>query len=91
MKEKEFKSITGTVSSPRLDAVVSLFAGKGRSKAVEVISGGLVFVNGICVQKSDFRLSDGDVISLRGKGKATFRTGGTSKKDRLFVTLDTWV
>ena len=90
-RKKEYKSITGTVSSLRLDAVISLFAGKGRSKAAEVISGGLVFVNGICVQKPDFRLSDGDILSLRGKGKTTLRIGGTSKKDRTFITLDTWV
>lgn len=91
VKEREFKSIKGTVSSPRLDAVISLFAGKGRNKASEAIAGGLVFVNGICVQKSDFRLCDGDIISLRGKGKATFKMGGTSKKDRIFVTLEAWV
>lgn len=89
--EKSFKPITGTVSSLRLDAIVSLFSGKGRSKAAELVSGGLVFVNGICVQKSDMRLSEGDVISLRGKGKATLSLGGTSKKDRIFVTLNFWV
>ena len=89
--QKCFKPITGTVSSLRLDAIVSLFSGKGRSKAAELVSGGLVFVNGLCVQKSDFRLSDGDVISIRGKGTATVTLGGTSKKDRIFVTLNSWV
>ena len=91
IKEKEFKSIIGTVSSLRLDSVVSLFTGKGRSKAAEAVSGGLVFVNGICTEKSDARLSDGDIISVRGKGKATLKIGGTSKKDRIFVVLDAWV
>ncbi len=89
--EKSFKPITGTVSSLRLDAIVSLFSGKGRNKAAELVAGGLVFVNGICVQKSDMRLNDGDTISLRGKGKATLSLGGTSKKDRIFVTLNLWV
>ena len=88
--KKEFKPIDGTVSSLRLDAVISLFAGKGRGKASEMISAGLVFVNGICAEKSDLRLSDGDVISLRGKGKATLSVGGTSKKDRIFITLNSW-
>ena len=88
---KTFKPITGTVSSLRLDAVVALFHGKGRGKASEAINAGLVFVNGICAQKSDMRLSEGDVISLRGKGKATLEIGGTSKKDRIFVTLNAWV
>lgn len=86
--EKKLTPVSGTVSSLRLDAVVSLFAGKGRSKASEAISGGLVFVNGVCIQKSDMRVSDGDIISVRGKGKATLEVGGTSKKDRIFITLN---
>jgi len=85
--EKSFKPVAGTVSSLRLDAVISLFSGKGRSKASEIIAGGLVFINGIQVMKNDFHLKDGDIISLRGKGKATLSVGGTSKKDRIFITL----
>ena len=90
LPERSFKSLSGTVSSLRLDAVSSLFYGKGRSKAAEIISGGLVFVNGILSSKSDMKLKDGDVISIRGKGKATLSVGGTSKKDRIFITLDIW-
>ena len=89
--EKSFKPITGTVSTLRLDAVVSLFTGKGRSKAAELVSGGLVFVNGICIQKNDMHLHDGDILSVRGKGKATVEVGGKSKKDRIFITLNAWV
>lgn len=87
---RTFKPINGTVSSLRLDAVVSLFAGKGRGKAAEMVTGGLVFVNGLLAQKCDMRLCDGDVISLRGKGKATLSVGGTSKKDRFFITLNVY-
>lgn len=88
--ERSFREIKGTVASTRLDAIVSLFSSKGRAKAAELISGGLVFVNGIEAVKCDMRLNDGDVISLRGKGKATLVIGGTSKKDRIFVTLNVW-
>lgn len=91
LPQKTFKPITGTVSTLRLDAVVSLFTGKGRSRAAELVSGGLVFVNGICIQKNDMRLNDGDIISVRGKGKATVEIGGKSKKDRIFITLNSWV
>ena len=90
LPEKTFREVKGTVSSLRLDAVVTLFSGKGRSKSSELISGGLVFVNGVLITKSDFHLKDGDVISLRGKGKATLSVGGTSKKDRTFITLNVW-
>jgi len=90
LPERSFKTVSGTVSSLRLDSVITLFHGKGRGKAGEVISGGLVFVNGICALKNDMRLKDGDTISLRGKGKATLSVGGTSKKDRIFITLNIW-
>ena len=90
LPEREFREVSGTVSSLRLDSVTSLFCGKGRSKASELILGGLVFVNGICAVKNDLHLKDGDVISVRGKGKATLSVGGTSKKDRIFITLNIW-
>ncbi len=90
LPEKSFREIKGTVSSLRLDAIISLFSSKGRSKASELISGGLVFVNGILATKNDMHLKDGDILSLRGKGKATLSVGGTSKKDRIFVTLNVW-
>ena len=86
-RKKTFTEVSGTVSSLRLDAVVSLFTGKGRSKAAELVNGGLVFVNGLATQKNDMHLSDGDVISVRGKGKATINVGGKSKKERIFITL----
>ena len=86
--EKKFTSISGTVASPRLDAVISLFAGKGRSKSAELIKGGLVFINGIAADKCDMHLSEGDTISVRGIGRATLSVGGHSKKDRIFITLN---
>ena len=88
---KKLSPVTGTVSSLRLDAVVSLFSGKGRSSASEFISSGLVFVNGICVQKNDMHLQGDETISIRGYGKGTLSLGGKSKKDRIFVTINKYV
>ncbi len=88
LPQKSFEPIKGTVASPRLDAVVSIFAGKGRSQAAELISAGFVFVNGIAALKNDMHLSEGDVISVRGYGKAVLEMGGKSKKDRTFITLN---
>lgn len=88
LPQRNFEPVTGTVASLRLDAVVSLFIGKGRGACCEFISAGLVFVNGVCALKNDMHLADGDVISVRGRGKAILQTGGRSKKDRLFITLN---
>lgn len=87
LPEKEFSYITGTVSSPRLDAIVALFIKSGRSEAVEFISSGRVFVNGICAMKNDAHLSGGERISVRGKGRGIVEFGGQSKKGRIFVTI----
>ena len=88
LPEKSFEPVKGTVSTLRLDSVVSLFAGKSRSCGAELISAGFVFVNGISAEKNDMHLSDGDIISVRGHGKAILEVGGKSKKDRIFVTLN---
>lgn len=86
--ERKFTAVSGTVASLRLDAIISLFAGKGRSKSSELILGGLVFVNGIAASKCDMHLSDKDTVSVRGIGRATLSVGGHSKKDRIFITLN---
>lgn len=87
LPKKDFSYITGTVSSPRLDAIVALFIKSGRSEATEFISSGRVFVNGICVEKNDMHLSGGERISVRGKGRGIIEFGGQSKKGRIFVTI----
>lgn len=84
---REFKEIKGTVASPRLDSIVSLMAGKGRSAASDLIKMGRVYVNGSPTQRTDMKISDGDVITVRGFGKAAVEIGGLSKKERIFVTL----
>lgn len=89
--ERQFKEQTGTVASLRLDAVLALFCGCGRNAAIEKIKSGRVFVSGICVEKPDYHLNDGDVISVRGTGKAILKIGGKSKKDRVFITLEKYV
>ncbi len=83
----KFQEITGTVASLRLDSVVSLFVGKGRAAAAELIKAGRVYVNGIGTDRTDMKLLGGEVITVRGFGRATLEVGGLSKKERIFVTL----
>ncbi len=84
---RKFASVSGTVASMRLDSITALLSGKGRNAAAELIKAGRAFVNGINILKTDVKINDGDVITLRGFGKAIVQTGGRSKKDRIFVTL----
>ena len=75
-----------TVSSPRLDCVVSALAGVSRSKADELISFGFVSVNSVVTEKSTKQITDGDVISIRTKGKFIIEsTSAKTKKDRTIL------
>ena len=85
--DREFKEIKGTVASVRLDSIVALMAGKGRSAACDLIKAGRVYVNGSSTLRTDMKINDGDVITVRGFGKAAVEIGGLSKKERIFVTL----
>ncbi len=88
LPERKFTQISGTVASLRLDSVLTLFIGTGRSHTTAYINNGRVFVNGVVSSKPDMHLEDGDVITVRGVGRAILEVGGTSRKDRTFITLN---
>ena len=81
MKEREF-----TVKSMRLDAVAANIFGLSRTQMQEAIAAGLVTLNYAVTERTDAPVNEGDLISVRGKGKAqVLEIGGKSKKDRLFL------
>lgn len=87
--EQKRTVMTDTVASLRLDSVVASAFGLSRGKAAEAIGRGIVFVNHVEVTKSDFAVSEGDKIVLRGKGKACLtEIGGRSRKDRQYITIE---
>lgn len=61
--------VYGTVSSIRLDAVLSAALHTSRSSITGLISGGKVFINSRINQSNSAPLNKGDVISVRGHGK----------------------
>ena len=80
--------MTLNVSSERLDAVVAGFAGLSREKAAALITGEKVFVNSRPAVQRDARLKEGDILSVRGFGKAVYDgVDRTSRKGRLFLKL----
>lgn len=81
-----------TVSSVRLDAVVSGLTGCGRAKAEQWIADGLVFVNSFAVTKPTKRVQEKDQISIRGAGKFVITAfAGVSKKGREIVTAEQYI
>lgn len=81
-----FSDFSDTIASKRLDCVVAAFGNCSRGKAAEIIEMGLVSVGGLEVTKVTKEITEGDVISIRRKGK--FIVDGISdvtKKGRLVL------
>lgn len=89
---KNFKTISATVSSMRLDCIVSAMTGKSRSVASELISDGLVSVNYDEVKSVSHTVKDKDVLSVRGFGKARVETDMTlTKKGRTHINIQKYI
>lgn len=67
--EPEFAMISGTCASVRLDSLISLAFQTSRSSMVSFIENGLVFVNGKMITSNGYEPKEGDIISVRGKGR----------------------
>lgn len=86
--QEEGEAFSATVAQLRLDSVVAAAFRVSRGKAAEYISAGAVKLNHLPCLDRDKSLQEGDVLSLRGFGRATlFQVGGRSRKDRLFLTI----
>ncbi len=90
--QKSFKEISATVSSMRLDCVVSALASFSRSKAAECISRSNVNVNYKTQESVSYIVKDGDVISVRGYGKAIVETNlALTKKGRVHINIRKYI
>ncbi len=86
------KEIKGTVSSLRLDSLLTLAFGSSRSKLVAYIENGKVFVNGKLVTSNGYQIKEGDIISVRGLGRFQYREViSKTKKERLYVSIDLYI
>lgn len=87
--EKEFQTISRTVSAIRIDSITAAAFGVSRSSAAAAVSGGKVFINGREVTAPSASVKEQDVISFRGFGKARLKEiGSLTKKGRISVTLE---
>lgn len=81
-----------TVASNRLDCVVAALIGASRNKAAEIIEQSLVSVNSVTVEKTTLKVSDGDIISVRKKGKFKIESQGEkTRKDRIILKFKKYV
>ena len=66
------ETINGTCASVRLDSLISLAFKASRNSMVSYIEGGQVFVNGKLITSNGYEPKEGDIISVRGKGRFIF-------------------
>lgn len=90
--ERKVKPVSFTVQSARLDAVTARLFHLSRTAAAERIRVGDVQLNYVLCQRPDAAVQPGDILSLRGSGKAQLtEIGGQSRKGRVFLTGEIWL
>lgn len=90
--EKNFKRISVVVASNRLDGIINKIWGFSRQNSLVLIKQGKVRVNYTEISKNDFRLKSGDILSLRGKGKAKIISmDERTKKGNIRLEVDRYI
>ncbi len=85
----ETEQIRDTLSSLRLDNVISAGFRVSRSAATQQIIAGRAAVNGLPCEKPDKLIEENATISVRGMGKIQLKTvNGLTKKGRISVVID---
>ena len=84
--ERKVKQKSFSVQSLRLDAVAGGLFDLSRTEAARQVEAGTVSLNYEICDRCDAPVHEGDILSLRGKGKGRITgLGGTSRKGRQFV------
>ncbi|MBQ8300075.1 MAG: hypothetical protein IJX99_09565 [Clostridia bacterium] len=82
------KEVKTTVSSLRVDAVISAGFGISREKSADLIKAEGVKINHVLIKSAFKSVHEGDLISVRGKGRLeVVSVGGTSKSGRIKIIL----
>lgn len=84
--------LSGTVGSMRLDCIIAFAANVSRSRAQELIKAKLVTIGGVHRDSESYRVSVGDVFTVRGYGKFVLTDqGGKTRKDRIHIEIKKYV
>ena len=90
--EPDFRELTGTVASIRLDSIITMVWHLSRGKAQALIQGEKVTVNGRLITSSSFEPGENDRVSVRGLGKFIYLGDeGSTRKGRLRAKVHLFV
>lgn len=82
-----FLPLHSTIASARLDVAVKSLLGCSRSDAAQMIAAGLVMLNHRPVLNISEDIEEGDIVSIRGKGRFILdEIGPQTQKGRLFFS-----
>ncbi|MBR1858116.1 MAG: RNA-binding protein, partial [Selenomonadaceae bacterium] len=87
-KEERCKEIRATVASLRIDSIAAAGFGMSRSKAAADIAADKVKLNWQSVKNASQSVKEGDILSMRGRGRLEVaEIRGLTKKGRTGVLL----
>ncbi len=88
LPKQEFEILNLTVSSLRIDAVVSAVCGISREKSSSLIRSGAVFVSGVQAGSSSEIIDIDEVFSVKGYGKYFLsEIGSLTKKGKVHIKI----
>ncbi|MEE0944980.1 MAG: YlmH/Sll1252 family protein [Clostridia bacterium] len=88
----EFEMRNIVAASMRLDAVLAALLKVSRKKSSDLIAGGKCAVNHLLTERSDYILCEGDLLSVRGFGRAEIvAVGSKTRSDRLHITIKKFI
>lgn len=87
--QQNFREISGTISSMRIDAAASLAVRESREKTVRMLQQGKIEVNYCQVTSPSYAVNEGDIFVVKGCGKFRIKNvTGLSKKGRLHIVIE---
>ena len=90
--QKKFEIISAIAASMRLDAVLSGLLNKSRNDIKSLILSGRVFVNHFETVKTDLAVKEGDLLSIRGFGRAEiFEIGAKTRSDKIHIKFKKYI
>lgn len=91
-KGDSLAEFTETAASDRIDCVISALCGFSRSGALGALAEGIVTVNSVTVTKPSKSVTEGDIISVRGKGRFLIGSlDGRTKKNRIVLNYKKYI
>lgn len=85
------EQVSLSVSSARIDTVVSKLYNIARSRSAELFAGGKVYVNGKLTENNSYALKDNDAVTVRGFGRFVY-TGeqGETRKGKVRIGIEVY-